>query len=112
MSGVELLGGSVLAVERFEDAVAFHVHERPDPHGDLADDAACDAGNDLDESVISRPRHPISELTASVLRSTSRMRLLPKPRRSWSTSTARRARSAYGRGYPKFTQGRTPRVHS
>ena len=41
--GVELLGGSVLAGERFEDAFVFHLHERRDPRGDLADDAAPDA---------------------------------------------------------------------
>ncbi len=40
----ELLGGSVLAVERVEDAVAFHLGERRNPRSDLAHHAAPAAG--------------------------------------------------------------------
>ena len=43
----ELFGGLVLAGKRFEDAFTVHLHERRDPRGDLADDAAPNAGNHL-----------------------------------------------------------------
>ena len=48
---VELLGGLVLAGKRFEDAFAFHLHERRDPRSDLADDAALNAVDDLHDHV-------------------------------------------------------------